>query len=1317
MEEANLNQCGFHQAPDAMFLADEEARIVDANPAACALFGYDHSALLTMTLSQLGLNKEPGTLFQRIRNQGEASLLELTARRKDGGPVHVELSVSAFQAGAAGRIFVTVRDITERRRKEDALRRQVQILNIMTSQMEDMVYYKDKYFRYIFASKPYCDRVLKCAPKACVGKTDAQVAPLYRPVGYIDGFGEILLDSDVLTRDRGKPSTFTEMAQIDGREVYLEVAKTPLYDKDGQFSGIVGCSRDVTDRKRAEQKMAEQQALLRCLVDAIPAAVYLKDKSLRYQAANKAFADMIGTPNSDIQGKTDLDFFSPEEAEVLSEIDRRIMETETPILNKEEKIRDKSGGKRWAMTTKAPYLDAEGAVAGMVGITLDISERKKVEEALKKRDEILQAVAFTAEIFLKTPDWEGSVEKVLAYLGEATGVSRVRVFQNRTDDQGALTMNHLQEWVSPAVRDRINSLKLQKLAYRGGGFQRWEETLGAGKVIYGSVREFPVTEQKILSFQNILSMAAFPIIAGGRWWGFVCFNECERDRRWLPAEIDILKTAADTMGSAIARKSVEDDLRQAKEQAEIANKAKSQFLAAISHEIRTPMNAVIGMTDLALSTELTPKQENYLKKVSASSRALLSLLNEILDFSKIEAGKLDVEKTGFALPDIFDEITDLFGDQAALKGIEMVVGKMPDVPDALVGDPLRLKQVLINLTGNAIKFTDAGEVVVRADLIAADDDRTHISFSVRDTGIGISPDKIDELFSPFTQADGSTTRKYGGTGLGLTISKRLVNLMGGDIRVVSAPGEGSVFSFDIPFDGPPAETARPSDAPPALDGARVLVTDDNGAFCEILCAMLAAYGCAADVAHDGSAALEMLNRAAAEGNPYYLAVIDSKMPDEDGIRVSGRIRETPDIAATRIILTSIFSNEREMTLGKPLGINAYLLKPVKPSLLKAALIAAAADAPAVEPAAGPAGEKTGDLSSIRVLLAEDLEVNREVAAEILSAAGVDVDEAHNGKEAVRAVREQAYDVVLMDVQMPVMDGYEATRQIRKLPGLADLPVIAMTAHASASDRDRCLDAGMNDHVVKPIDSDALFKMLGKWTRAGEGRAARRRKAQAAADSDAVAFPEHIPGMNLDAGLKRLQGNKTLYLKLLRKFTAKYGRVIGDIRAAVTENRLDQAHQLTHALTGMAGNLSAVRLHASARRLENAIKADADDMRAALQETETHLAAVIAAVRETDAPHEAEAPEAPEPPPAEAEPEETDPAALLAEVTPMLGELAKLLIENNIEAEYYFESVKKHLSGFDIDEDKRRLESQITAYDFRDAHLTLEKIAGTLGVTL
>ena len=802
------------------------------------------------------------------------------------------------------------------------------------------------------------------------------------------------------------------------------------------------------------------------------------------------------------------------------------------------------------------------------------------------------------------------------------------------------------------------------------------------------------------------------------------------------------------------------DLEMSKQAADAAAHAKSEFLANMSHEIRTPLNAIIGMTGLALNLEgLAPKLQHYLKGIKTSSHSLLGIINDILDFSKIEAGKLDMERVIFPLSDVLDNICDMFRDKSAEKGIEIVV-RMPDeVPRELEGDPLRLGQVLINLTGNAVKFTQRGEVLIDISCVEKTAERVNLKFSVMDTGIGLTQAQAAKLFAPFTQADGSTTRKYGGTGLGLAISKRLVELMGGEIGVESAYGKGSVFHFSACFGMVANNEEDRYVVPSDMQGLRILVVDDNRTSLDVIRDLLQSFALDAEGASSGEEAFERLQESFTNGKARFdLVIMDLKMPGMDGIEASKRIRANPQLANIPIILMIPFGREQE-TKGAEVKIDGLMLKPVKQSELFDSIFAIFGRDYLQEKRKNDSltglHAIRGGLKGARILLVEDNAINQEVACEILSNAGIIVEVANNGREAIQAVKKTAYDCVLMDVQMPDMDGFEATRLIREdelrvtscemrgidghqlsasseseiriphseigRPGTQDpkpvarLPIIAMTAHAMKGDREKCIEAGMDDYVTKPIEPDLLFLILGKWVKPGRASQEEMQQETKSAQVDKLQkaevenLPPMMPGIDVDEALNRFAGNRGFLVKILREFSKGYGNYVQQISTAIHEASLDEAKRLVHTLKGVSGNISAKDLQASARELEQAVKEGrSEEFEILLNKLQSDLDCVLLSIRSLK-----DKPASDDGKTAHDSSTEMDPP----EVSRILDKLAELLRENDLEAEEYMESAKAHILRTGSSEQIQLLQDQISALDFKNAEKTLTRIADGIGIAL
>ncbi|MBF0163170.1 MAG: PAS domain S-box protein [Magnetococcales bacterium] len=682
------------------------------------------------------------------------------------------------------------------------------------------------------------------------------------------------------------------------------------------------------------------------------------------------------------------------------------------------------------------------------------------------------------------------------------------------------------------------------------------------------------------------------------------------------------------------RKQAEAALLAAKESAEAANRAKSLFLANMSHEIRTPMNTIIGLGYLLSQTPLTPGQQSRMRKIQYAAETLLGIINDILDFSKIEAGRLELEFHPFQLGEVMEKVASMVSMRAEEKGLEILFALPPDLPRSLVGDALRLEQILINLGTNAIKFTQSGEIVFRVEALEVTETTARLRFSVKDSGIGLTEEQIAGLFQPFVQADSSTTRHYGGTGLGLAICKSLVDQMNGAFTVISAPGAGSEFAFTVPL----ARQFAHEPVKISLGGhhsgiLRVLVVDDNDSSRMILSEMVRGLDCTVQAVPSGPDALDEMRRAIDSWErPYDLILLDWQMPDMDGIETARHIREIAANNSSLVIMVTAHGRQEVMREAKDVGINGFVLKPVTPSTLLNT-IQEALGRGMVAPQAtesGPVKSKErlpAHLKGARILVVEDHEINWQVAEGILAKAGIASEHAANGKEAVERIfaDPQRFDLVLMDLQMPVMDGYEATRRLRMRFDAARMPIVAMTANALKSEKDQCLAIGMNDYLTKPVNVAQLFAVLGglipdknatPGTEDGPlPEVEERLPSNAALVVPASEIPPaEIEGMDIPAALERLDGDVELLMRLTRQFVTAHRDTPERIDAALTCDDTETARALAHGVKGVAGNLSANRVAEQASRLEILIKeGDLDGARKQLDGLRTEVSTLIAAI--------------------------------------------------------------------------------------------------------
>ena len=681
--------------------------------------------------------------------------------------------------------------------------------------------------------------------------------------------------------------------------------------------------------------------------------------------------------------------------------------------------------------------------------------------------------------------------------------------------------------------------------------------------------------------------------------------------------VGLLRDITDRKAMEAREQEVAEELRCAREAADAANQAKSDFLANMSHEIRTPMNAVIGLSDLCLKTELSNKQEDYLGKIHASAVALLGIINDILDFSKIEAGKLDIEEVPFEIDEVLENLATVVLVKTREKSLELMFDRSPEVPSMLVGDPLRLGQVLVNLCNNAAKFTESGEILVSIGVGDREDGRVSLECRVRDTGIGMTPEQQSRLFQSFSQADTSTTRKYGGTGLGLAISKQLVEMMGGEIWVESEQGVGSTFGFRVVLGVSEDEPKRAFVPAEDVQGQQVLVVDDNATSREILESYLSSFSFGVTLTKSGEDALSLLEDTSTS---FDLVVLDWMMPRLSGLELATRIRESAELGKQpKLILVSAFHGSELMEKPGAEHINAFLAKPVSPShLFDAVMEVFGHEAGTIRSRRSRSEFNMDNLAPVqgaRILLVEDNEINQQVARELLEQARFRVDVANHGEEALHRLEENDYDCVLMDIQMPVMDGYTATAKIRDQERFRDLPVLAMTANAAVEDQERSLASGMNAHLNKPIDPTALYSALLQWVKHGERSLPDRPLDRDPEDVGDSRLPE-IPGMDTSAGLERIGGSVKAYRKLLQKFVENQAGAIHEIRTARAVGDNDSAVRFAHTLKGVGGSIGAIGLQRLGADLEQTLKENTvADIESLLADTSAELESVLAAIRE------------------------------------------------------------------------------------------------------
>ena len=934
----------------------------------------------------------------------------------------------------------------------------------------------------------------------------------------------------------------------DGTAFPLELNLSQLPALGDQGICVCIALRDISERQRREQEIQQLLARQDAIFQSAPYGIAYTEAGI-VVGVNRRMADFLGYDKDDLLRQSiDLLFFSPENKQAFETNVMPLLQA-GQIANTEWTLRRRDGQAFLASVSgQALQLDSERP--SVVWIFDDITERKSAEEKINayfnsSNDGLL--------VLDPEKGWEHANQRAVELFG-----------LNSMEE--LMTMGPIE--LSPACQEN------------GRASDEWAAEIISDTITSGQTRRFEWVHRRSDFSLFPCEITLVPITLAGR---------------------QVIMT---TIRDITERKQNELELRQAKHEAEQATKAKSDFLANMSHEIRTPMNAIIGMSQLALKTDLNTKQHNYIAKVLRAAENLLGIVNDILDFSKIEAGKLTMETIDFQLEDVLDHLANVVGLKAADKGLELLFDQAADVPTALRGDPLRLSQILINLGNNAVKFTEHGEIIVAVHCIRREENIAELHFEVRDSGIGMTAEQCQRLFQPFSQADSSTTRRFGGTGLGLAIVHRLVEMMKGKIWVDSEPDRGSNFQFQAVFGLQTNPLPRRMVRADELRGLRMLVVDDNSAAREILAAMASSFGLDVELAFDGQEAIRKVQLDDASGRPFHLLLIDWKMPVLDGIATSLAIARLPLVKRPHMIMVTAFGREEVLEEAEQRGapLQVALNKPTTPSSLLQAIgevlgrVGDGLGSPETSrsPLCGsPAAATAMDqIKGSRLLLVEDNDLNVELAVELLENAGATVVVAGNGREALSILdRDPAFDAVLMDCQMPIMDGYEASRAIRANPELQSLPVIAMTANVMAGERDKVLAAGMVDHIAKPLDVAQMYQTIAHWLK-----------------------PHPAPAivLNRAEGMMRCNQDTDLYERMLRRFREGQADIPTRIRQAIAKNDMETAERLAHTLKGLAGTIGAAAVATAAAEAETSCREnlapDIIDQR--LRQLEQQLSAVL-----------------------------------------------------------------------------------------------------------
>ena len=1154
-QQLRLQTTALEAAANGIVLTDRQGTILWVNPAFTTLTGYTLEEARGQNPRVLKSGAHNPQYYQNLWQSvlaGQVWHGELTNRRKDGSLYTEEMTITPVRAaGEEVTHFIAIKqNVTERKRTEAILQQRFEQLHAVY-QMAEAVSRTSEIEVIYDEALTSLTSALK-ADRASILLFDADSVMRFKAWrGLSEGYRKAVeghtpwppdaRDPDpIFISNAGEDASLepwretilaegiramgfiplTSQGRLLGKFMIYYDAPHQLNDEEQQLAQTIASHiAFAIERQQAEAARRESERRYRDLFDNVSDILFIHDMEGNFLKVNAAITRLLGYDPEEMLGTSInqymLPVFSARFPAYLAVLRRRGHATGTMTVFAKD-------GSVHVLEYKNSVFMQDGQPRYVRGSARDITEKVLAEDELRRQKQYFETLVRANPVAIATLDIEERVTACNQAFESLFGYTAAEAAGQDIDDLVVL------EDMRPEAKNHTQ------------------------RVLNGEiVHSFSQRRRKDGSVVDVEVFGA-PVIVRG-------------------AQAGVLAMYHDI-----------GDLLRARRQAEEADRAKSEFLANMSHEIRTPMNGVIGMLDLLLDTDLAREQRDFAKTAADSAQALLTLLNDILDFSKIEARQMDLETIDFNLRTTVEGVADTLAQRAGDKGLEMACLIHHDIPVFLRGDPGRLRQVLVNLSGNAIKFTQQGEVVIRAECDSETGTRVTVRFSVTDTGIGIPEDRQEAVFGRFTQADGSTTRKYGGTGLGLAISKQLVELMGGKIGVISTPGRGSTFWFTAVFEKqlePPAELPAPS---PSLHGLPVLAVDDNSTNRFILTRMLENFGCQPVIASGGVEALQLLRAAAVRGEPFRLALMDMQMPEMDGEQTAQAIKSDPTIADTTLVMLTSMGHRGDGARLQALGCAAYLLKPIKQNQLYEAMVTVLAQThlPAPRPKTAPlvtrhtlAEQKA---NGCKILLAEDHAVNRKLALLLLQRAGHQVEAVENGQMAVEAARRNRYDLILMDVQMPEIDGFEATRLIRAHEGTGRrTPIIAMTAHAMQGDRERCLEAGMDDYVSKPIQPQALSAVLTRWTSAPDAWPAPPQPA--AENGDAP--------LNLETALPRFSHDREIFVEVLTEFV---GRLPGDMQrlaAAMQNHDSSLLWQEAHRLKGAAASLSADRLCAAAQQLE------------------------------------------------------------------------------------------------------------------------------------
>jgi len=1062
---------------DVIVIIDQEGYNRYKSPNIEKLFGWKPeevigvSAFFNVHADDLEISERFFT--KRLAEPGVSGKFEFRYRCKDGGYKWVEMTgINLLEDPYIQGILANYHDITERKIAEEDLNK----LSRAVEQSPVMTYITDLSgaIEYI---NPKVLEITGYSKEELIGQN-----PKMFSSGENQKKNYISLWQTISSGKEWKGEFHNR--KKNGELFWVTASLSPVFNASGIITHYIAVEEDITKQKEDFEALQIANLRFESLISSMQAGVMVEDENRKVVLVNQYFCDLFSIPVAPKQLIGMDCALAAEMTKILFDhpdifiIDiNSTLNFRKAIVNHELQMKNGTSLERDFI----PIGDSEHKNQGILWIYRNISARKKAERDLFRQSEILGGTAMAMNYLLTITDHHQAMQKTLEAVGVATGVDRAYIFEAKIDEfTGETFLDQQFEWTAEGVISEIGNSELQNMPF-SREYPRWFNLLSNGQTLSGLVKDFPANERQFLEPQNIISLIVVPVFVNDLFWGTVGFDDCSKGIQWSDNEASILTALSASIGGSISREIIGRELSNARLIAEKATKTKSDFLATMSHEIRTPMNGVIGMTSLLMQTQLTPDQRDYAETIKTSGELLLNLINDILDFSKIESGKMVLEEHQFDVRMAIEDVIDLVTTQVSQKKLGLYFQVAPSIPQFIMGDLTRIRQILVNLVSNAVKFTPSGEIIIRVKHIEIQGDEATLEFSVKDTGVGIPSEKIDRLFKPFSQVDASTTRKYGGTGLGLAICYKLVKLMNGYIYVISEPNKGSEFLFTIKtyYSGIEEQTKYPSSVQKIMKGKKILIVDGNPTSNAILCDLSNNAGMDYLSANSAKVTLDIIN----EKRDFDLIIIDNELSDMDSNLLAFEIKKTKEYAEIPLIL---ISNPASID-NSPNAVNNFhvrINKPLKQSQLISFIVSLLTDIKSLQIKSinQPIQlQKINEIYPLKILVAEDNAINQKLILKLFEMLGYNIQIAANGFEVIDALNRMEIDIVFMDIQMPEMDGFEATHQI--IARWADQRplIVAMTANALKSDREKYLAAGMDDYISKPLTINQVKAGIEKWS--------------------------------------------------------------------------------------------------------------------------------------------------------------------------------------------------------------------------------------------